>query len=70
MAAKRTTNRSHGAIPSGAAISTKSQITSASLGPDPLLTDFDLERLTGRARSSWQKDRLTGDSPPSFGWAA
>jgi predicted DNA-binding transcriptional regulator AlpA len=31
---------------------------------DPLLTDFDLERLTGRARSSWQKARLTGDGPP------
>ena len=30
---------------------------------DPLLTDFDLERLTGRARSSWQKARLTGNSP-------
>jgi predicted DNA-binding transcriptional regulator AlpA len=30
---------------------------------DPLLTDFDLERLTGRARSSWQKARLTGDGP-------
>jgi hypothetical protein len=29
-----------------------------------LLTDFDLERLTGRARSSWQKARLTGDGPP------
>jgi predicted DNA-binding transcriptional regulator AlpA len=31
---------------------------------DPLLTDFDLEKLTGRARSSWQKARLTGDGPP------
>jgi predicted DNA-binding transcriptional regulator AlpA len=30
---------------------------------DALLTDFDLERLTGRARSSWQKARLTGDGP-------
>ena len=30
---------------------------------DPLLTDFDLERLTRRARSSWQKARLTGNSP-------
>jgi predicted DNA-binding transcriptional regulator AlpA len=30
---------------------------------DPLLTDFDLERLTGRARSSWQKARLTGEGP-------
>jgi predicted DNA-binding transcriptional regulator AlpA len=29
-----------------------------------LLDDFDLERLTGRARSSWQKMRLTGDGPP------
>jgi len=31
---------------------------------DPLLTDFDLEALTGRARSSWQKARLTGGGPP------
>jgi hypothetical protein len=31
---------------------------------DPLLTDFDLEELTGRARSSWQKARLTGGGPP------
>jgi predicted DNA-binding transcriptional regulator AlpA len=30
---------------------------------DALLTDFDLERLTGKARSSWQKARLTGDGP-------
>jgi predicted DNA-binding transcriptional regulator AlpA len=30
----------------------------------PLLSDFDLERLTGRARSSWQKARLTGNGPP------
>jgi predicted DNA-binding transcriptional regulator AlpA len=29
-----------------------------------LLTDFDLERITGRARSTWQKARLTGDGPP------
>jgi hypothetical protein len=34
------------------------------LSPDPLLTDFDLERLTGRARSSWQKARLMGTGPP------
>jgi predicted DNA-binding transcriptional regulator AlpA len=31
---------------------------------DVLLTDFDLEKLTGKARSSWQKARLTGDGPP------
>jgi hypothetical protein len=31
---------------------------------DPFLTDFDLERLTKRARSSWQKARLTGNGPP------
>jgi predicted DNA-binding transcriptional regulator AlpA len=30
----------------------------------PLMSDFDLERLTGRARSTWQKARLTGDGPP------
>jgi predicted DNA-binding transcriptional regulator AlpA len=28
-----------------------------------LLSDRDLERLTGRARSTWQKMRLTGDGP-------
>jgi predicted DNA-binding transcriptional regulator AlpA len=31
---------------------------------DPLLTDYDLERLTKKARSTWQKKRLTGDGPP------
>jgi predicted DNA-binding transcriptional regulator AlpA len=31
---------------------------------DPLLTDFDLERRTQRARSTWQKARLTGTGPP------
>ena len=40
------------------------QRDSKSLRVDPLLTDFDLEKLTGRARSSWQKARLTGDGPP------
>jgi predicted DNA-binding transcriptional regulator AlpA len=30
---------------------------------EQLLTDFDLERLTGRSRSRWQKDRLTGTGP-------
>jgi hypothetical protein len=34
------------------------------LSHEPLLTDFDLERLTGRARSSWQKARLMGTGPP------
>jgi hypothetical protein len=34
------------------------------LKQDLLLTDFDLQRLTGRARSSWQKARLTGGGPP------
>ena len=28
-----------------------------------LLTDHDLEHMTGRARSTWQKDRLTGRGP-------
>jgi predicted DNA-binding transcriptional regulator AlpA len=28
-----------------------------------LLTDHDLQRMTGRARSTWQKDRLTGRGP-------
>ncbi len=28
-----------------------------------LLTDYDLEHITGRARSCWQKDRLTGLGP-------
>ena len=31
---------------------------------DPLLSDRDLERITGRSRSSWQKDRLTGGGIP------
>jgi predicted DNA-binding transcriptional regulator AlpA len=31
---------------------------------DHLLSDFDLEAITGRARSTWQKARLTGDGPP------
>ena len=33
------------------------------LGFERLLSDRDLEELTGRARSSWQKARLTGDGP-------
>jgi predicted DNA-binding transcriptional regulator AlpA len=31
---------------------------------DPLLDDRELERRTGRKRSTWQKKRLTGDGPP------
>jgi predicted DNA-binding transcriptional regulator AlpA len=31
---------------------------------EPLLTDDDLERLTGRKRSTWQKARLKGGGPP------
>ena len=31
---------------------------------DSLLSDKDLERITGRSRSSWQKDRLTGGGIP------
>jgi predicted DNA-binding transcriptional regulator AlpA len=31
---------------------------------DQLLTDRDLEQLTGRKRSTWQKMRLSGDGPP------
>jgi predicted DNA-binding transcriptional regulator AlpA len=31
---------------------------------DPLLDDRDLEHITGRARSTWQKSRLTGEGPP------
>ena len=31
---------------------------------DVLMSDFDLATLTGRARSTWQKARLTGDGPP------
>ena len=30
---------------------------------DTLLSDYDLARLTGRARSCWQKDRLKGTGP-------
>jgi predicted DNA-binding transcriptional regulator AlpA len=31
---------------------------------EPLLDDRDLEKITGRARSTWQKSRLTGEGPP------
>jgi hypothetical protein len=48
-----------------------SSLSAADLSPiispaaiEPLLDDHDLERITGRARSSWQKARLTGDGPP------
>ncbi len=30
---------------------------------DKLLTDDDLAALTGRGKSSWQKDRLAGAGP-------
>ena len=49
---------------------TKSEPQSIKIVPKPsgstdtFLTDFDLERLTQRARSSWQKARLTGTGPP------
>jgi predicted DNA-binding transcriptional regulator AlpA len=35
-----------------------------SVAIDPLLSDYDLERLTGGKRSTWQKKRLSGDGPP------
>ena len=31
---------------------------------DPLFSDRDVERITGRARSTLQKDRVTGDGIP------
>jgi len=31
---------------------------------DPLLSDRDVETITGRARSTLQKDRVTGDGIP------
>lgn len=31
--------------------------------PENLLDDRDLERMTGRARSCWQKDRVAGTGP-------
>jgi predicted DNA-binding transcriptional regulator AlpA len=31
---------------------------------DPLLSDRDVERITGRARSTLQKDRVTGVGIP------
>jgi predicted DNA-binding transcriptional regulator AlpA len=31
---------------------------------DPLLSDRDVERITGRARSTLQKDRVTGTGIP------
>lgn len=30
---------------------------------ETLLTDDDLERITGRAKSCWQKDRMVGAGP-------
>jgi hypothetical protein len=37
---------------------------SSQSGIDPLLSDRDVERITGRARSTLQKDRVTGDGIP------
>ena len=34
------------------------------MAQDILLSDHDLERLTGRKRSSWQKDRVKGVGIP------
>jgi predicted DNA-binding transcriptional regulator AlpA len=39
------------------------QIT-GSVKLEPLLDDRDLEQITGKARSTWQKSRLTGEGPP------
>jgi len=33
-------------------------------GLDPLLSDHDVERITGRARSTLQKDRVSGGGIP------
>jgi hypothetical protein len=33
-------------------------------GLDPLLSDRDVARITGRARSTLQKDRVVGDGIP------
>jgi hypothetical protein len=37
---------------------------------DPLLSDYDVEKITGRARSTLQKDRVTGTGIPfiKVGW--
>jgi hypothetical protein len=40
------------------------QIVSSQPGIDPLLSDREVSRLIGRARSSLQKDRVTGDGIP------
>ena len=31
---------------------------------DPLLSDYDVQKITGRARSTLQKDRVAGDGIP------
>jgi predicted DNA-binding transcriptional regulator AlpA len=31
--------------------------------PDALLSERDLQRITGRSASSWQKDRVQGTGP-------
>jgi hypothetical protein len=39
-------------------------IITSQVGIDPLLSDRDVARITGRARSTLQKDRVTGDGIP------
>jgi hypothetical protein len=39
-------------------------ITALQAGLDPLLDDHDVERITGRARSTLQKDRVLGTGIP------
>jgi predicted DNA-binding transcriptional regulator AlpA len=39
-------------------------VTALQTGLDPLLSDRDVERITGRARSTLQKDRVIGTGIP------
>jgi hypothetical protein len=42
----------------------KRSFSTAHLADDDLLTDYELDMHTGRARSCWQKDRLVGGGCP------
>jgi predicted DNA-binding transcriptional regulator AlpA len=63
---RRTNFASLVARPIAPADSVKSPATQPARSADiePLLDDHDLEQITGRARSTWQKSRLTGEGPP------
>jgi predicted DNA-binding transcriptional regulator AlpA len=62
MPAKRNLSRTPPARSSSQAPDTPDRMQ-GSPRVEPLLTDYDLEQLTGRARSSWQKARCRGEGP-------